>query len=314
MKVKMSFLVAGILGVFCSSEIYAQNCGYQVDLNYSFSAEADSDEQVVSQATTITRPNNSPTPRCKDYQVYFGKGNSNSYQRKAYSGNESISYNIYADASKGSILKDYPDATPGEFLEGSAPSKNTPYSENYYVSVPDISSIFSRGPGVYVDVIPINYYAKRNNGNIDFQTSRYISIQIRIPRYVELSLVPENAPHNPNSTSYLMNFGLMSDQEELGADLRVVGNVGFGVLMSSSNGSKMLNGNSSVDYQIKVGNSNGGYRSLSPAGSLHQVAQSNSSTSLNGKRYNLKVRLGAVDDNLESGVYDDVITITIQSY
>lgn len=295
-----------------SPSLYAQSCNYNIDLNSGFSAEVNSNEQILPHETSLSRPNNSPTPRCKDYQVYFGKGQANSYQRKAYSGTESVSYNIYADASKGSILKDYPDATAGEFLSGSAPARNTPYSETFYISVPDISSLFSRPPGVYVDVVSLNYYAKRNNGQVDYQTSRTLTIQIRIPRFVELSLVPENAPHDPNSTTYLMNFGQLSSNQQLGADLRVVGNVGFGVMMSSTHGSKMVNGGSSVGYQIKVGQS--GFQSLSPAGSLHQVAQKTRGTDLEGQRYNLQVKLGEVSENLKSGVYEDVITITIQAW
>lgn len=291
---------------------YSQNCNYQIDLNSSFTAEVNSNEQILAHETSLTRPNNSPTPRCQDYQIYFGKGQANSYQRKAYSGVDSVSYNIYADASKGSVLKDYPDATTGEFLSGRAPSKNTPYTESFYIAVPSMTELFSQGPGVYVDVVALNYYAKRNNGQVDFQTSRYLTIQIRIPRFVEMSLVPENAPHDPNSTTYLMDFGQMNSNEQLGADLRVVGNVGFGVMMSSSNGSKLVNNQDSVGYQIKVGQ--GGYQTLSPAGALYQVAQSTSSTSLNGKRYNLQVRLGEVGGNLESGSYEDVITITIQAW
>lgn len=163
-----------------------------------------------------------------------------------------------------------------------------------------------------MDVVTLNYYAKRNNGQVDYQTSRTLTIQIRIPRFVELSLVAENAPHDPNSTTYLMNFGQLTSYEQLGADLRVVGNVGYGVMMSSSHGSQLVNGASSVDYQIKVGP--GPFRNLSPAGSLHQVAQSTSGTDLSGQRYNLKVKLGEVSEGLESGQYEDVITITIQAW
>lgn len=305
-------LFYGFIFLAFSPILHAQSCNYDIDLDSGFSAEVNSNEQVLPHKTSLSRPNNSPTPRCKDYQIYFGKGLANSYQRKAYSGNHKLRYNIYADASKGSILKDYPDATAGEFLSGSAPARNTPYDQTFYIAIPDISSLFSQPPGVYVDVVNLNYYAKRNNGQVYYQTSRSLTIQIRIPRFVELSLVPENAPHDPNSTTYLMNFGQLKSQQQLSADLRVVGNVGFGVMMSSTHGSKMVNANSSVPYKIKVGQE--GFRSLSPAGSLHQVAQKTGGTDLEGQRYNLQVKLGQVGENLKSGVYEDVITITIQAW
>lgn len=308
----ISKLIPIFIALMTSPALYAQfNC-YDVDLNSSFSAAASRQEQILSHETSVRRSGFSPAPFCRDYEIYFGTGSANSYQRRAFSGNNSIPYNIYADASKGSVLKDFPDATAGEFLSGRASSRNRSYTEIFYISVPEITSIFSQPPGVYTDVIPINYYARSMFGTADFQTTRFLTIQIQIPRFVELSLVPENAPHDPNSTTYLMDFGAMNTNDEMGADLRVVGNVGFGVMMSSTNGSKLVNNNSSVDYQVKVGS--GGYQSLAPAGSLYQMAQNSSGTSLNGKRFNLRVRLGQVDDSLESGTYEDVITITIQAW
>lgn len=290
----------------------AQDCNYQVDLAGSLTGSLKREQRVVEESFTITRPNNSSTPRCQNTEIYFGKGQANSYERKAYSGTSSVDYNIYASSALGSVLKDYPDANPGEFISVLTPDRNVPISKSFFIKLVSLDSVFSTRPGVYNDVVPVNFYSRRNNGQIELQTTRFISILIEVPRFVELSLVPENSPHNPNSTSYMMNFGQMNSGQELGADLRVVGNVGFGVMMSSANGSKLVHANDSVDYQIKVGQA--GYQSLAPAGALYQVAKRNQSTSLDGQRYNLKVRLDQVDESLKSGTYEDVITITIQAW
>jgi spore coat protein U-like protein len=295
--------------LFMSFNLYAQHCNYGVNVNY-FPATVSNVEQMIAHKITITRPNNTPEPNCGNFRVYAGKGLANSYDRKAYSGSNFISYNIYTSVSGGSILKDYGDAGPGEFLSGSASQVNTPQDIEFFIRLPDILSIFSTPAGVYTDVIPFNVYAVRNNGNIQFQTQRFMTVSINIPRYAELSLVSQNAPHDPDSTVYTMDFGQLQSNSVLAADLIVVGNVGFSVLMSSQNGSRLVNQQANVPYQIKVGQAP--YLSLSPAGAHFQTAMRYSGTNVQGQRFPLRVRLGNVSSQLPTGLYQDTVTVTIQ--
>lgn len=304
----LSFLT--FFALTLSVKVNAQGCGYNANVG-TFTAALNDNTQVLEHGLSLLRTSNS-TPNCSNFRVYFGKGNANSYERKAFSGSNGLSYNLYRTVGLGDMLKDFPDAGPGEFIAGNLPSSNTSFPQSFFVSLPNMTTVFALPPGVYTDVVPINFYAVRNNGAIEFQTARFLTISIEVPRYVELSLVPENAPHNPTSTSYLMDFGNMTSYQELAADLRIVGNVGFGVMMSSLNGGVLLNNPDSVAYQIKVGQ--GSYRSLSPAGSLHQVAQRNAGTNLEGERYNLRVKLGQLAQGLKGGEYQDVVTITIQAW
>jgi len=183
------------------------------------------------------------------------------------------------------------------------------------VGFPDLDSIFTQSPsGVYTDVVPIQFYRVRSNGQVEYDTTRYLTISFNLPRYAELSIVPENSPHDASSTTYVMNFGTMVQNEELRADLYVKGNVGYGVMLSSMNGGKLMptsGGNSSVPYQIRVGNS--GYLTPSPAGAQFTVAQRYFGTSSSGERYNLRVRLGNFSQ-LDDGDYQEVITITVQAW
>lgn len=298
-----------IFFLFLNFDLQAQNCNYNANVDF-FSGTVSNVEQMVTHKITVSRPGNTPGPNCGNFRVYAGKGQANSYDRKAYSGSHFVSYNIYTSVSGGSIIKDFGDAGLGEFLSASVPQPNSPEEVPFYIRLPDILSIFAKPAGVYTDVIPLNIYAVRNNGNIQFQTQRFMTVSINIPRYAELSLVSQNAPHDPNSTVYTMDFGQLQTNAELMADLIVVGNVGFSVLMSSQNGSQLMNQQASVPYQIKVGQAP--YLSLSPAGAHFQTAMRYNGTQIQGERYPIRVRLGTVASQLPTGQYQDTVTVTIQ--
>lgn len=301
-------LIIFLLLTIGSTQTWSQDCGVNIQMN-SFMGSVNDNPQTV--AHSISLSHSSPSSNCDEYNIYFGKGYANNYQRKAYSGLYSINYNLYSTINQGNILKDYGDASGGEFVYLPAPIRNTNYSSSFYVGIPDLDSIFSTSPsGVYTDVIPISFYSKRNNGQLRFQTTRYLTISFNLPRYAELSIVPENSPHDPNSTTYVMNFGQMQQNQEMRADLVVKGNVGYGVMLSSMNGGK-LNGSGTtiVPYQIKVGS--GAY--FTPGISQSTVAQRYSGTSNAGERYNLRVKLGNFA-NLDDGDYQDVITVTVQAW
>lgn len=304
-------LTTYLLSFILTSLLYAQDCNYNVNIN-SFAATLTTSPQVEAHTLTLSRPTNSSTANCQNFRVYAGKGGANNYDRKAFFGPHFVSYNIYSQVNLGNIVKDYPDAGPGEFLEGSVVQPNVNETIELYFSLPDIKSIFSTPAGVYTDVVPINIYRVRANGDIEFQTARFVTISIQIPRHAELSLVPQNAPHDPQSTVYTMDFGTLQSHSEMAADLMIVGNVGFSVLMSSQNGSSLTNNQDHVPYQIRVGQDS--FFSLSPAGSTFQVAMRHTGTNLQGQRYPLRVRLGNVPSNLSTGTYQDVITITVQAW
>ncbi len=288
------------------------DCGYTINMG-SFMAAVREDAQVLPHSLTLERTQSSEN-NCGTYRLYFGKGYANSYQRRAYSGIRSVTYNLHPTINTGNILKERGDAGPNEYIVGQAPSKNVPYTSSWYVSVPSLYSLFSSPAGVYTDVVPIYVYQVKSNGDVDYETTRYLTLSFTIPRFVELSLVPENANHDPSATTYVMDFGELSPGEELRADLRVMGNVGYGVSITSLNGGRLMNGmDTGVPYQIRVGSAN--YFTPTPAGSPHQVAQRYFGTDTDGERYNLRVKIGNFTSSaLSGGDYQDVVTITVQAW
>lgn len=286
------------------------DCGFNIQMG-SFTATVKETSQTLPHSLTLTRSHNSADGTCSAYRLYFGKGNANSYQRRAYSGLASLPYNLYRAINEGNILKDHGDAGSNEYITTLSPDKETPYTSAWYVGVADINTLFTTPAGVYTDVVPINVYNQKSNGDISFQTARYLTLSIVVPRFVELSIVPQGGAHDRNATTYVMDFGELQAGEELRADLRVVGNVGYGVMMSSQNGSKLSNGTGLIPYQIKVGN--GGYFTFPGSGQM-QVASSGHGTSTQGQAYGLRVKIGTIPSNPSPGDYQDVITVTVQAY
>lgn len=289
---------------------HAQNCDYNLSLG-NFTTSVQDVAQVLPHSLGLLRPQNSPGTPCENYRLYFAKGQANSYQRRAYSGGNSMTYNLYRTVSLGNVLKDFGDASANEYITGYAPSKNVNYQSTFYVEVKSKNTLFNVPPGVYTDTLPVNVYAVRANGDIDYQASRWMTLAFTVPRYAELSIVPENSPHDPQSTVYIMDFGQMQPNQELRADLRIKANVPYGMRVTSANGGQLRKTphTTAVPYQIRL--ANGSW--FTPPNNSHWLGQEYSGTSQSGRSYRIRVRLGTFA-TLDDGDYQDTLTFTVEAY
>lgn len=299
------------LSLFLLPTVFAaRECRYSVSVN-NFVGTLTDNEQAVSHSFTVKR--GSGSRRCRNFRAFFSRGRAGNYNRQATDSGTSIPYNIYGNSNLTTVLKDYPDALQSnEYISGYLPSRNTNYSFDFYFKQVSLDSVFSSGTGYYGDNIQISFYSVNRNGELNYENTAYLYLQLIIPRYAELSLVPFGGTHDPTSTNYVMNFGDLTSNEVQSASLNVKGNVAFGVYMSSQNGSVLKNGNSNVPYQIKVGPVN--YRSLSNPGQETYIFQRNSGTSINAENYPIYVKLGQVPSNAEVGEYEDIITVTVKAW
>lgn len=312
----MKIIIFFIL-LIISKNSFSQDCAYNISTDFYFPVTISDSQQTLPYSLVLSRGQTSNGPSCENYRLYFGKGNANSYQRQAFSGSNTINYNLYKEINRSTILKDFSDAGSTEFITGYAPSKLTPYTSTWYVGVPNIYDNFSSSPaGVYTDVIPVNIYHIKNNGSVEFQTARHVTLSFTVPRFVEMSIVDQNQPHDSSSTTYTMDFGEISSNQQLQADLRVVGNVGYSVSLTSANGGVLKNTNpsssSQISYSIQIGN--GSFFSPTNANSPYFLFDTNTPTTIAGNRYPLRVRLATVLADPEDGDYAESITFTIQAY
>lgn len=267
-------------------------------------------QQVIQRNISLFRGQQSPMGHCYDYKLFFSKGTANSYQRRAYnSSGASIPYNLHQSINLSGILKDYQDAaTYGEYLFGASPARHTTYTSPFYISAPGLGTISSPS-GVYTDNVRVSIYAITQSSNTYiFDTSITLSILFQITKNIQLSLVDEGGAFDPSSTSRVLDFGLLKQNAEKGADLRVVSNSPYQIKISSQNSGKLkTSAGEAIGYSLHVNSSpvNISNSEASPVSIGNGAATSNS-----GDRYNLRFKIVENTSNKAAGVYQDFLTIT----
>lgn len=303
----MKAFLLGLI-VIWSSTLLAAECNYQISLNNA-TIQVEESPQVIQQTFNIRRGQNSPSGRCGLYRVFFSKGYANSYQRKAFTLSlQSLNYNLHKTINMSGVLKDFNDAvTASEYVDGSAPSRETDYTNRFFIAAPGLSGNVLAA-GTYVDVVQVSIYGfNENSGNYLFDETDNFTVVFYIPKKVQVSLIDEGQVFDANSTSKTMDFGIMQQNQEKGVDLRVLSNGSYQLKLSSLNNGKLVRGNESVNYSLKV---NGSGVSLNNSSASPVQIGSGSTTSQAGDLYNLKVKIDENVSNKSAGLYQDVITIT----
>lgn len=300
----MKILILILMGL--SFNAYSQNCVYYLNMQNA-TVEVLDNSQVIQQPFTLSR-SNSNNSSCQNYRMFFSKGLSNNYQRRAYSLNgNSLLYNLHRTVNQSSILKDKNDAVAvNEYLEGAAPIKDTTYTNNYFISVPGKTGN-SIPAGYYYDAVQASLYTV-NDGVLIFETNANLSLLFYVTQVVQVSIVDEGGTFDAGSTSKVLDFGFLTQNAEKGADLRVVSNGSYQLKISSqNNGQLKLSAGDLISYSLKV---NGATINLaSSAGTPVQIG-TGSATSNAGNLYNLKVKILEATTNKSAGMYQDILTIT----
>lgn len=305
MKKSMVFLIL----CFLSSLAFSQtDCDYRVSIS-NVAVEVLDASQVIQQPVTLVRDNSgSGSSKCESYRIFFSKGLSNNYQRKAFTlfGN-SFNYNLHRTINQSGVLKERNDAvTTNEFLDGRAPSRNTTYTNYFFVSVPGLSST-SFPSGYYYDVIQASIYSSQN-GVLYFERTDNLSLLFYVNQKVQVSIIDEGGTFDASSTSKILDFGLLSLNAEKGADVRVLANGPYQLRLSSqNNGQLKLGAGDLISYSLRV---NGTNVSLAASSASPVQIGSGNATSSTGDLYNLKVKIIEDTKNKSAGMYQDILTIT----
>lgn len=302
------FILSLVLVLFSSPLLAQTDCDYRVNINNAV-VEILDNSQVIQQTFTLQRDNNgSGSSKCNLYRVFFSKGLANNYQRRAFSlfGN-GINYNLHRNINQSGVLKERNDAvTANEFLEGLAPSRNTTYTNSFFISVPGQANN-SLASGYYHDVIQASFYSNQA-GVLYFERTENLSLLFYINQKVQVSIIDEGGRFDAASTSKVLDFGYLSLNAEKGADVRVLANGSYQLKVSSqNNGYLKLNAVESIAYSLRVNGAN-----ISLAGSSSNPAQigEGEATAVSGDLYNLKVKIIEDTKDKAAGMYQDVITIT----
>lgn len=287
---------------------FAEECDFRLSMPLTF-AQPTSTAQTLQMQYTIERrdPSNGP---CSYYRLYFGKGLANSYQRKAFnSSGQTYNYNLHQNVNLSGVLKERNDALNAtEFIAGNTPDDDVEYTGNFFFALPTLSTQTNQRAGLYYDGVQVSIYRVESNGSVEFEKTQNFNVYINIPTSLNVSLVSEGDPFNISSTSKILDFGSLEENETLGADVIVNSNTPYQLRMSSFNNGKLSNGTSTINYQLSVNNNSVNLSSskTSPV----TIGTGSGPTSTSGTRYNTKVKILAVPDEAQTGLYTDSITIT----
>lgn len=291
-----------------STTSFAAECDYHLAISNA-TIQIEDAAQVVQQNISVSRGQNSPAGRCLKYRVFYSKGLANNYQRMAFSlNNASINYNLHPSINMSGTLKDFADAvTSSEYIEGTAPEKNTTYTSRFFISAPGQNNNLILA-GTYVDIVQVSIYGyNENSGNYLFDETANLTAVFYVPKKLQISLLDEGQAFDAASTSKTLDFGIMQQNQEKGADLRILSNGSYRLNLSSLNNGKLVQGSQSVAYSLRV---NGSAISLATSASSPVQIGAGNITDQAGHLYNLKVKISESVENKNAGLYQDVITIT----
>lgn len=304
-------MIFGLLFLFSfQSALASFDCDYNFSLANSTIAITDVG-QVIQRDIVVNHEQNVDGSKCLTYRVFFSKGLSNSYQRKAYSlWGRSINYNLHRLINMSGILKDVNDAlNSNEYVDGSAPLRRTNYQNSFFVSVPDIDTQNYPRSDYYWDIVQVNLYSYAGNKGWVFEQSTNLTLLFVVTDKINISLVDEGGAFDVSATAKVLDFGIMTQYLEKGVDLRVMSNTPYQIKASSANNSVMkhTSQNGSVNYTLKV---NGSAIPLGSSSGSPVTIGSGNETSTSGDKFNLRFQIQSNTTNLPAGLYQDQITIT----
>ena len=240
---------------------------------------------------------------CKKFKLGITTGDANNYNRRVYSGTDSIRYNFHPSDNTSTILKDVGVGNKKSNVK--VDFKNGFYKRiTVYAKLPNAYASGNPDPGQYSDIVTVNVEPDGNNTG---GATKNISVFLNIFSDLSISLVDKGQPFEEGRTNYALMYGTMVQGQTKGLSLIIKANSGYRVSVSSENDGALTHINSpsyKVNYSFIV---NGQGRSL--VGSKNnptEIFYSPVASGNNGDVVDIDVSIGNVDNKL-AGPYQDYI-------
>lgn len=314
MKIKILFIVFLLMcGDLCGDAL--ASCGYEIS-SPSLSYVVGNANPTMPAEVSITRKKSNSSV-CSNYFLAFTWGWSNNYNRRGLNlmnGNV-IYYNLYKNANSTNVLRGPNDITSNNDIFAGTIEKNEKETLTYYFTLgPQYSSSPPRS-GTYYDNVQVQAYSGTYTNINGYEDSSQLHIYINVAKFVSLSLVDSGGTYDGSKTSKTLDFGELTENEELNFDIRVVSNAGYNLLVSSINNGvlKRLDGAgaaSQIAYDFYASNTK---RTLTnSASSPVTISSYNGITPDGGSQVPVRVVIKSVSDK-DPGTYQDYITLSVIS-
>lgn len=288
-------------------------CEFELRTEQLIYTLADTNQSIPGQLI-ISRKKDSG-PHCNDYFLAFSKGAAGSYNRRALGNtNEFLLYNVYKNPNMTGVLKEAADVLSNNDILSGSIKKDTTEVAIFYLQPGVINSSELPLAGRYRDTLKVHAYSGTYS-NAKYEMSRDQYIEFIVPKFISLSLVGKDEPHDQYKTARTIDFGELEEREFGEFDVRIVSNAGFVLKVSSLNNGvlKRVNGsgaNSEIAYDFFA---NGIAHSLrGTAVSPAAIAISEGKTLSVGAHVPVKIIIKNVS-NKEPGTYQDYLTLSVIS-
>lgn len=310
MKIKFLILVS----ILMSAAAFA-DCGYDVNVPV-LSYGVGNANPVVPAQVSFERTKNS-SGNCTNYYLTFTYGWSNNYNRRGQNtlNGRMIYYNLYKNANATNVLRGPNDITSINDIFTGTIAKGETKAHTYYFQLAPIDASEPPYAGTYFDNVQVQAYSGTYTNINAFEGITNLFIFINVSKFTSLSLVDSGAAYDSAQTMKTLDFGELSENEELSFDVRIVSNSGY-ILKVSSSSNGVLNrvGGTGVSSQISYDFfASGTKRTLSSSAATPvTIASANGRTAAGGAKVPIKVVIKSVT-NKDPGTYQDYVTLSVIS-
>ncbi len=308
---KLNFV---ILLLLLSTEVLG-NCRFSLSVPAINYIVADINPSTIY-SLTLTRGKSNDTA-CGNYLIGFSKGGGNNYNprlaRNSITGT-TLAYNFSNASNSTNILKEVVDATSNSELLTGTVTKNSSSNVNYYFTLGTLGSTSLIRGGLYRDTITVSAFSGSLANNNGLETSQTLSVNITVPKVASLSLVNTGAGYDSASTNKTLDFGELSQGQEMSFDVIVLSNAGYKLSVSSANNEvlQLVGGTPGTNTQIGYDFfAYGIQKNLTTSASTPVTLSTGAGvTPVQGTRIPVRVLIQSVADK-DPGTYQDYVTFTI---
>lgn len=310
MKIALLFFMS-----FLISNVALADCGYDVDVPVLSYGVGDANTVVPAQVS-IERTKTGVTA-CNNYYLTFTYGWSNNYNRRGINllNGRFIYYNLYKNASATNVLRGPNDITSNNDIFFGTIARNETKNLTYYFLLAPLDASEPPYSGTYFDTVQVQAYSGTYTNINAYEGLTNLYVYINVSKFTSLSLVDSGGTYDGSQTSKTLDFGELSENEELSFDVRIISNAGYILKVSSANnGILTRSGGSGIKSQISYDfYSSGTRRTLtSSAASPVTIASATGRTASGGAQVPIKVVIKSVTDK-DPGTYQDFVTLSVIS-
>jgi spore coat protein U-like protein len=260
------------------------------------------DYSNLAQAVTFTVENKTGNT-CQFFIGVASQSSRDGNNRVLRAGASTLRYQIYADSTLGTILRDAPQAASSEVLTGFANAKQT-VTMQFFLNIAPLQVV---PPNSYNDQIEVRAY----EGTVTepkLRDSQTFTFSAPVPDVGDISFVGGTFDASARTTS------LRFDPAQTGAtgsvSLWARSNTGYTLYAESQNGGILQNTDPTetdvIQYTLRVD----GHAVPLTKGVAFPVATRSDATTATGSQHIFDFTLGTVDTQ-SSGEYKDIVTVSL---